>query len=49
MGDRKVWLMPDRWGICTRDGKPAAHFEHTIAIRRGKAEILSTFEEIEHS
>ena len=49
MGDRKIWLMPDRWGICTRDGKPAAHFEHTIAIRRGKAEILSTFDEIEHS
>lgn len=49
MGDRKIWLMPDRWGICTRDGKLAAHFEHTIAIRRGKAEILSTFDEIEHS
>ena len=40
--------LPGRWGIRTRDGKPAAHFEHTIAIRRGKAEILSTFEEIEH-
>lgn len=49
MGDRKIWLMPDRWGICTRDGMPAAHFEHTIVVRRGKAEILSTFEEIEHS
>ena len=49
MGDRKIWLMPDRWGICTRDGKPAAHFEHTLVVRRGKAEILSTFEEIEHS
>ena len=48
MGDRKICLLPDRWGISTRDGKPAAHFEHTIAIRRGKAEILSTFEEIEH-
>jgi methionyl aminopeptidase len=48
MGDRKIWLMPDRWTIRTRDGKPAAHFEHTIAIRRGKAEILSSFEEIEH-
>jgi methionyl aminopeptidase len=47
MGDRKICLLPDRWGIVTRDGKPAAHFEHTIAIRRGKAEILSTFEEIE--
>jgi methionyl aminopeptidase len=40
--------MPDRWTIRTRDGKPAAHFEHTIAIQNGKAEILSSFEEIEH-
>ena len=40
-------MMPDRWTIRTRDGKPAAHFEHTLAIRRGKAEILSTFEEVE--
>ena len=47
MGDRHVWLMPDRWTIKTRDGKPAAHFEHTIVVRRGEPEILSTFEEIE--
>ena len=46
MGERNIMLMPDRWGIRTRDGKPAAHFEHTIAIQRGKAEILSTFEGI---
>ncbi|WP_091819970.1 type I methionyl aminopeptidase [Prevotella sp. kh1p2] len=48
LGDRKVWMLPDKWGIVTRDGKPAAHYEHTIAIHRGRAEILSTFEEIEH-
>ena len=47
MGDRKIGLMPDRWSIRTLDGKPAAHFEHTIAIRKGKADILSSFEEIE--
>lgn len=47
MGDRQIWVLPDRWGIVTRDGKPAAHFEYTIVIRKGKAEILSTFEEIE--
>ncbi len=47
MGDRQIWLLPDRWSIVTRDKKPAAHFEHTIAIRKGKAEILSSFEEIE--
>lgn len=48
MGNRLIGLMPDRWSIRTLDGKPAAHFEHTIAIRKGKAEILSSFEEIEH-
>ena len=47
MGDRNIYMMPDRWTIRTRDGKPAAHFEHTIAIRQGKAEILSSFDEIE--
>ncbi len=48
LGDRQIWMLPDKWSIVTRDRKPAAHFEHTIAIRRGRAEILSTFEEIEH-
>ena len=47
MGDRSICMMPDRWTIKTRDGKPAAHFEHTIAVRRGESEILSSFEEIE--
>lgn len=48
LGDCSIWMLPDKWSIVTRDGKPAAHFEHTVAIRRGKAEILSSFEEIEH-
>jgi methionyl aminopeptidase len=47
MGRRDIWLDEDRWTIRTRDGKPAAHFEHTIVVRRGKAEILSSFEEVE--
>ena len=46
MGKREVWLDKDRWTIRTRDGKPAAHFEHTVAIRRGEAEILSSFDDI---
>lgn len=49
LGDRHIGLMPDKWSICTLDGKPAAHYEHTIAIRKGKADILSTFEGIENS
>lgn len=48
MGKREIGMMPDRWTICTVDRKPAAHFEHSIVVRRGKAEILSSFEEIEN-
>ncbi|MCQ2220944.1 MAG: type I methionyl aminopeptidase [Prevotella sp.] len=47
MGARNIYLAPDRWSIKTKDGKPSAHFEHTVAIYKGKVEILSTFEEIE--
>lgn len=48
LGSREVGLLPDRWSIRTRDGKVAAHFEHTIAVRDGASEILSSFEEIEN-
>ena len=47
MGCKDVCMMPDKWTIRTRDGKPSAHFEHTIAIHKGEVEILSSFEEIE--
>ena len=47
-GNRAIYMDgKDRWTIRTRDGKLAAHFEHTIAVRKGKAEILSSFEEVE--
>lgn len=47
MGTHEVYMDSDRWTIHTKDRKPAAHFEHTIAIHHGKADILSSFEEIE--
>ena len=47
MGSPKIYMANDRWTIKTRDGKPAAHFEHTIAIHQGRVDILSSFEEIE--
>lgn len=47
MGDRKIGMLQDKWSIITLDRKPAAHFEHTIVVRNGKSEILSSFEEIE--
>lgn len=47
LGSPQIYMEPDRWTIRTRDGKWAAHFEHTLAIRKGKAEVLSTFDFIE--
>lgn len=47
MGNRDVVQEKDGWTIRTIDRKPSAHFEHTIAIRKGKAEILSSFDYIE--
>ena len=47
MGKRDIVQHSDGWTITTADNKPSAHFEHTIVIRKGKAEILSSFEEIE--
>lgn len=47
MGTRELLMLPDRWGVVTKDGRCAAHFEHTIAIHQGKADILSSFDQIE--
>ena len=47
MGKRDIMQHDDGWTITTLDNKPSAHFEHTVVVRKGKAEILSSFEEIE--
>lgn len=47
LGSREIGILSDGWTIVTRDGKPAAHFEHTIAVHNGKADILSSFAEVE--
>ncbi len=47
MGVKEVSQLDDGWTVVTRDGKPSAHFEHTIVVRNGKAEVLSTFSYIE--
>lgn len=46
-GDYRIYMENDGWTVRTRDGKYAAHYEHTVAVRKGKAEILSTFEFVE--
>lgn len=45
-GDWKVKTLSDGWTIITADGSNAAHFEHDIIVREGKAEILSSFDYI---
>ncbi|PCJ84175.1 MAG: type I methionyl aminopeptidase [Flavobacteriales bacterium] len=47
MGTKNVRQASDGWTIHTADSQPSAHYEHTVVIRKGKAEILSTFEYIE--
>lgn len=47
MGSKNVVFEKDGWTVRTKDRKPSAHFEHTVAIREGKADILSTFEFVE--
>ncbi|MDX9750676.1 MAG: type I methionyl aminopeptidase [Flavobacteriales bacterium] len=47
MGRREVKQLSDGWTVVARDGKPSAHFEHNVAVRPGKAEVLSTFSHIE--
>jgi methionyl aminopeptidase len=46
-GSRNIVQERDGWTIRTADRKPSAHFEHTVAIVEGKADVLTTFQYIE--
>lgn len=47
LGVKSIVQESDGWTIRTADNKPSAHFEHTVAVRKGKAEVLTTFKYIE--
>lgn len=47
LGTKDVYTEDDGWTIRTKDGKPSAHFEHDVCVRKGKADVLSSFTEIE--
>jgi len=47
LGTRSVVQERDGWTIRTRDRKPSAHYEHTVAVVNGEPEIITTFEFIE--
>lgn len=46
MGTYRVKQLSDGWTINTVDGKPAAHFEHDVALVDGEPQILSTYDYI---
>jgi len=41
MGTPDVFTKKDGWTVCTNDGKPSAHFEHTITVTEAGARILT--------
>lgn len=47
LGKAPIFQDNDGWTIRTKDGKVSAHFEHTVAVKKGKADILSSFEFVE--
>lgn len=49
LGRRFIDVAEDGWTVYARDRKPSAHYEHDVYIRKGKADILSSFEFIENN
>ena len=49
LGTRDVEQLNDGWTIVSADGKPSAHYEHTVAVGKGQADVLSSFESIEEA
>ena len=47
LGGSKVLQEKDGWTFRTADRRPSAHYEHDVVVRKGQAEILSTFDLIE--
>ena len=41
LGSRLIDTQPDGWTVTTRDGKPAAHYEHTVLVTDGDPEVLT--------
>ena len=41
LGTADIYMLDDEWTIKTEDGKPAAHYEHTILVTKDGYEILT--------
>lgn len=49
LGSRNIVIEHDGWQCRTKDRKPSAHYEHTVAIVDSETEILTTFDYIEEA
>ena len=47
LGTKDVYYEEDGWTVRTKDNKASAHYEHTVCVKKGKADVLSSFVEIE--
>ncbi|HTH31803.1 MAG TPA: M24 family metallopeptidase, partial [Lacibacter sp.] len=47
LGKKDIYHDQDGWTIRTSDGLPSAHYEHDVCIKKGKADLLSSFASIE--
>ncbi len=47
LGKKEVYTERDGWTVRTADHKPSVHFEHDVAIQKGKPDILSDYSIIE--
>jgi methionyl aminopeptidase len=41
LGVEKVRILEDGWTVVTEDGKPSAHFEHTVLVTENEPEVLT--------
>lgn len=46
LGSRHIVIERDGWTCRTRDRKPSAHYEHTVAVVDGETEVLTSFEPV---
>lgn len=49
LGRKEVYTESDGWTVRTKDGKPSVHFEHDVAVKKNKADILSNYSTIEEA
>ena len=41
LGTHKIYILDDDWTIITRDGKPSAHYEHSVVVTKDGYQILT--------